>query len=176
MITDCVRFFREKLRGAKRIAVLGVGSVLRADDAAGVMISEQLSANIPPSERVLICNGETAPENFSGKILRFRPDHLLVVDAASLGEEPGTVVEINPEDVGGPEFCTHMLPLRVMMTYLQQETGTAVTLIGIQSKSITFDQAMSPEVEASVQFLGDALARVIAECAREHVDTAKGEC
>ena len=154
---------REKLRGMERLAVLGAGSVLRSDDAAGVCVVEELKARFfgEAYPNLLLCVGETAPENYSGKIMGFRPSHLLVVDAADLGKAPGTVVEIMPEDVGGPTFCSHMLPLKVMIDYLKAETGAAVTLLGIQSKSIAFDGDMCGEVEAAVGQIVAALARVI---------------
>ena len=158
-------FLKEKLRGAEKIAVLGAGSVLRSDDAAGVCVIQQMKAAFASVNHsaLLLCEGETAPENYSGSIRRFCPSHLLVVDAADLGKQPGDVAEIRPEDVGGPTFCSHMLPLRVMIDYLRQETGAEVTLLGIQSKSIAFDGEMSKEVESTVAALSSVLERVIRE-------------
>ena len=156
---------KERLRGVHKLAVLGAGSVLRADDAAGVHVVENLQATFDSVKHpnLLFCIGETAPENFSGKIRRFAPDLLVVVDAADLGLQAGTVAEIQPDAVGGPTFCSHMLPLRVMIDYLIQETGTRVTLLGIQYKSIAFDAGMTPEIRDAVERLSEALRCVIAE-------------
>ena len=162
---DVYIFLRERLKGAGRLAILGAGSTLKADDAAGVRVVEGLQGALATGRYpdLLLCVGETAPENFSGKIKRFEPTHLLVLDAADLGQAPGTVMEIRPEDVGGPTFCTHMLPLRVMIRYLAEETGASVTLLGIQYKSIAFDGEMTAEVRAGVHLLQDALRRVLEE-------------
>lgn len=163
---DCLyAYFKERLRGVQRLAVLGAGSVLRADDAAGVWVAEQLREAFEPGlhPRLLFCAGETAPENFSGKIRRFNPTHLLVADAADIGLRAGDIAEIRPEDVGGPTYCTHMLPLRVMISYLAEETGCAVTLLGIQYKTLAFDGAMSGEVRAAAAMLRDALIKIIKE-------------
>lgn len=151
--------------GAQRLAVLGAGSTLRGDDAAGMRIVEKLQAAFDALHcpELLLCPGETAPENYSGKIKQFCPTHLLVIDAADVGETPGSIVEIRPEDVGGPTFCSHMLPLRVMIRYLAQETEADVTLLGIQYKSIAFDTEMTEEMLSAVQELGGALERVIRE-------------
>ena len=158
-------FFEDKLKGASRLAIIGVGSTLRADDGAGVRIIEFLSEAFTQGQYpdLLLCAGETAPENFSGKIRRFSPTRLLALDAADLGLEPGEIAEIPLEDVGGPTFCSHMLPLRVMLNYLAAETGAEVTLIGIQHKSVEFDDEMSREVCASVRAIQDALQQFIQE-------------
>jgi len=154
-----------KLRGARRLAVLGAGSTLRADDAAGIRAVEQLQDSFAPDKypELLCCAGETAPENFSGKIRRFRPSHLLVLDAADLGLPPGAVREIPVQCVGGPTYCSHMLPLRVMIDYLAGETGCAATLLGIQYQSLAFDGGMTAPVRDSVAALCAALGCVLRE-------------
>jgi hydrogenase 3 maturation protease len=158
-------FLKERLMDAQRLAVLGAGSTLRGDDAAGMRIVEALQAEFDLKQypQLLLCPGETAPENYSGKIRQFQPTHFLVIDAADVNAPPGSIVEIRPEDVGGPTFCSHMLPLRVMIRYLSQETGTDVTLLGIQYKSIEFDTGMTDEVQAAVNELSCALRRFIRE-------------
>ncbi len=150
---------REIVDDAQRLVILGAGSVLRADDAAGMYIIEKLQGRFAPEQypELLFCPGETAPENYSGKIKAFRPTHLLVIDAADVGQEPGALVEIQPEDVGGPTFCTHMLPLRVMLDYLARQTGAKVTLLGIQYQSLAFDGEMSPPVLQAADRLFAAL-------------------
>jgi len=155
-------FLTGRLAGFERLAVLGVGSVLRADDAAGMegvrLMGEQHRLARPD---VRLYGGETAPENFSGSILRFAPTHLLIVDAADVGLLPGQFADICPEDVGGPSYCSHMLPIKIMVDYLVRETGAKVTLLGIQYRTLTFDGAMSPEVAAAVDAVCNALTRVI---------------
>ncbi len=155
-------FLAERLQGFTRLAVLGVGSVLRADDAAGMEVVRRMEASgraLPPEVRFFA--GETAPENFSGSIKRFAPSHLLIVDAADVGLYPGEFQEIDPADVGGPSFLSHMLPLKIMVDYLAAETGAQVTLLGIQYRTLTFDGPMSPEVEAAVQAVCGALEGIL---------------
>jgi hydrogenase 3 maturation protease len=158
-------FLKDRFMDARKLAVLGAGSTLRGDDAAGMRVVEELQADFDLKQypQLLFCPGETAPENYSGKIRQFCPTHFLVIDAADLSAPPGSIVEIRPEDVGGPTFCSHMLPLRVMIRYLAQETGTDVTLLGIQYKSIEFDTGMTDEVQAAVNELSAILKRVIRE-------------
>jgi len=157
-------FLRKLLGGARRIAVLGVGSTLRADDAAGMALVERLQKEFPAWENVRFYAGETAPENFSGCIRAFRPSHILVVDAADLGLAPGCLAQIDHKDVGGPTFCSHMLPLRIMLDYLADETGARIVLLGIQHQSLVFDGEITPPVQGTVDDLCGSLARVIPAC------------
>ncbi len=154
-----------RLQKVTRLAVLGAGSVLRADDAAGIRVVENLQSAFSSLQlsNLLLCIGETAPENYSGKIKAFAPSHLLLVDAANLGTKVGEIVEINPEDVGGPTFCSHMLPLRVMIDYIRSGTELDVVLLGIQSQSLAFDGEMTPEVAQAVEALSKGLCSIITE-------------
>jgi hydrogenase 3 maturation protease len=158
-------FLRDKLESMTSLAVLGVGSQLRADDAAGMMLVEKLSQAFPKGKcsSLLLCPGETAPENYSGKIRTFAPSHLLIVDAADLSKEPGAFVDIDPRDVGGPTYCSHMLPIKVMVDYVVDGMDTNVTLLGIQYKSIAFDGEMSGEVQSTVDDVFESLRDLITE-------------
>src|SRR5512138_450764 len=104
---------------ARRIAVLGVGSDLRGDDAAGVEVARRLAAILAggsprPGLHVAAFDGGAAPENLTGEVVRFAPELVVLVDAAFLGEAPG-VVEVVPEErIDGTGLSTHMLPAPVL--------------------------------------------------------------
>ncbi|MEG1662287.1 MAG: hydrogenase maturation protease, partial [Clostridiales bacterium] len=102
------------------IAVLGVGSVLCGDDAAGMEVIARLEQYDLPG-RILLCAGSTAPENFTGVIKKFAPTYLIVIDAAYMEKPPGTIAIIPAEAIDGMGFSTHMLPMSVMLNYLRQE-------------------------------------------------------
>ena len=139
---------------ARTVAILGCGSQLLGDDAAGWRIAERLSG-LGGNARAF-CGG-TAPENFTGEIKRFHPDTLLVIDAADIGRAPGTVELIPPETVTGATFSTHMLPLNVMLDYLRRETGCRIHLLGIQAASLEFGEEMTAAVNAAVDAVVSAL-------------------
>ncbi len=159
---DVYRFLSRRLKGYTRLAVLGVGSVLRSDDAAGMEVVRRLEERLSPlPPEVSLFAGETAPENLCGCIKRFHPTHLLMIDAADLGLSPGECAQIDPALVGGPTFLSHMLPLKLMTDYLIQETGAAVTLLGIQYQTLEFDGPLSPAIERAVENVCAALEKVI---------------
>lgn len=159
------QLFRTCLKDSQRLVILGVGSVLKADDAAGAEIAMQLMKKYPQSCSASLCilNGSTAPENYTGVIKNFAPDHILIVDAADTGEEPGTVSVIHPDSISNNSFSTHMLPLSFMSDYLQQETGCAVTMIGIQPADLTFGAPMTLLMRTAVLRVKKALETLLRE-------------
>lgn len=136
-----------------RTAILGVGSILRSDDGAGMYLIELLERALGERGDLLLLGGSTAPENFTGVIKDFAPDTLLVVDASQMGDEPGAVTLIPEDRISGATFSTHMLPMPVMLSYLREECGCAVHVIGIQPKSIEMGEEMCAEVRAAVEAL-----------------------
>jgi hydrogenase 3 maturation protease len=131
------------------VVVLGVGSELRSDDAAGVRVAAELARASLPGVRAL--NGGSAPENCTAEIRQLDPSHLIIVDSAHMQESPGAVRLIESADISGSSFGTHSLPLSVLADYIQREIGCRVTVIGIQPASIEFGEQMSPEVSAAVR-------------------------
>ncbi|MBF0494929.1 MAG: hydrogenase maturation peptidase HycI [Candidatus Omnitrophica bacterium] len=151
----------QKLKGAKRIAFLGVGSLLRGDDAAGMLLAEEISkSKTKRNNKIRVLFGETAPENFTGEIKKFKPTHLIIADAVDTGEKPGTIVLIEPEDAKGASFCTHSLPIKILADYLYQSTHCEIIIIGIQPKTLEFASKPTPLVKSAVKTLARLLLTI----------------
>jgi hydrogenase 3 maturation protease len=86
----------------------------------------------------------------TGEIRRLEPTHVLFVDAADLGAEPGTVRLVESTEIEGMTSSTHTLPLSVIADYLKKETACRVLFLGLQPKSLAFGGAISEEVAAAV--------------------------
>ncbi|MBF0522934.1 MAG: hydrogenase maturation peptidase HycI [Candidatus Omnitrophica bacterium] len=155
---------RTRLKNAKKIALLGVGSELRGDDAAGILIAESLQ-NIPlKTESKLqfqVFIGSTAPENLTGAIRKFGPTHLIIVDAADIGQKIGTVKLISPDETAGFSSSTHNLPMKIFAKYLTISLGCEVILIGIQPGKIHFNTLPSLEIKEAVKYVSQTIAEVI---------------
>jgi hydrogenase 3 maturation protease len=147
------------------LVVLGVGSELRGDDAAGVLVAARLgetAQEAAPRPGLHAIPGGTAPENHTGEIKALRPAGIIIVDAADMGEPPGTVRVIPLDRVGGVSFSTHTLPLNVVAEYLRMETGAAVVILGIQPLAMDFDGPVSAETEAGVALAVEGLRELAA--------------
>jgi len=148
-----------KLQSRRRIVVVGVGSALRSDDVAGIRIAERLHELAIDGVHTVI--GHTAPENVTGEIRRFAPSHVLFVDAADLGQAPGSVRVFESADIGGMTSSTHTLPLHVIADYLKKELGCRVLFLGLQPKSLEFGDVISGEVAAAIEETVAALAEAL---------------
>jgi hydrogenase 3 maturation protease len=159
-----LNILKQKLENAKRVAVLGVGSELRGDDVVGLLVAQQIEKNtkgksITPQIQVFI--GETAPENLTGEIKMFQPTHLIIIDAAELNKEPGHIEIMEPETIGGTSFCTHSLPLKVIIGYLLESFKFQAIIIGIQPKTLTFGAQPTKEVVAAAKHLADEITALL---------------
>ena len=152
MNTDIKVCLKEYIKPGKRYAVMGIGSTLRSDDGAGIYFIDQLSKAVQRDD-VLLIAGSTAPENFTGVIKNFAPSTLFIVDAAYIGLLPGEVKVIPACEVNGVSFSTHMLPLPVMLNYLESEIGCNVIFIGIQPKSTDPGFSMNDDVKKGTEQL-----------------------
>jgi hydrogenase 3 maturation protease len=137
--------------------VLGVGSPLRGDDAAGVLAAQMLEkalAESAPSAEVAVFHGYTAPENLTGEIKRFKPTHLLILDAADVGRKPGHIELIDPDVVThNASASTHALPFSVFAAYLRASFPCDVVILGIQPAGHDFGEKMSPAVAKAAEEL-----------------------
>lgn len=135
-----------------RIAILGVGNLFRCDDAAGILAARELKSKAfaADSDRLLICEAGSAPENWTGKLREFAPDIVLFIDAADVGAEAGTVQWIPTESIDGMSASTHSLPLSILAHYLSLELDCRVLFLGIQPASVDTGETVSPRVLQSV--------------------------
>jgi len=159
-VTPPQETLKQKLNNAQRVAVLGVGSELRGDDIAGLLAAQQIEKNtkgksVTPQIQIFI--GETAPENLTGEIKKFQPTHLIIIDAAELNKEPGHIEIMEPGTIGGISFCTHSLPLAVMIGYLLESFKFQAIIIGIQPKTLTFGAQPTKEVVAAAKHIAKAI-------------------
>lgn len=149
--------------GARRVVLLGVGSELCGDDAAGMLLAENVSRRLGQGSGWQILAGSTAPENFTGPIRAFKPDVFIVADAADFGAEVGHARLIDPEAMEEAGFSTHMLPFRLTLDYLKQDLGCEVFILGIQAGAMEFATPASPQLRRAVEEIGEYLAQLLSE-------------
>lgn len=134
-----------------RVAVVGVGHELDGDDVAGVAAARELATQAAALDHVLVIDAGPAPENVTGALRRFAPDLIVFVDAAHLGEAPGTVEWLPWQQTEGLSASSHTLPLHMVSRYLESELGATVALIGIQPADISQGAPVSEAVRQAVE-------------------------
>ncbi|MEN3538136.1 hydrogenase maturation protease [Microbispora sp. ZYX-F-249] len=130
--------------------VVGIGSELRGDDAAGLEVARRLRGTLPPSVAVVENGGDPAAlvEAWSGAALA------IVVDAVSSGAPPGTVhLPAEPPAPSRQPSGSHALGLADAV-----ELGRALgrlpgelVVVGIEGGDFTPGAPMTPPVLAAVR-------------------------
>jgi len=154
------KLLRNKLDKAERIALLGVGSEFRGDDVAGVLVAKSLASRIK-SRKFKVFLGQTAPENLTGEIRKFRPTHLLIVDAADIGKKAGSVTILCAKDITGAAFSTHRLPVKLIADYLSCAVSCDTIILGIHPESFMFGRMPSAKIRKVVKNISQILEEVI---------------
>jgi hydrogenase 3 maturation protease len=152
-----------KKNNPARLAILGIGNELNADDAAGVLVARRVRSELSERHGILALEAGPSPENFTGPLRRFRPDLVLLVDAAQMHEPPGAVRWIEWDAVDGMSAATHRLPPTTLASFLMSELGCQVVLLGIQPATLDFDQPVSAEVLTTVDSIALELIQVLTE-------------
>ncbi|MFX0096677.1 MAG: hydrogenase maturation peptidase HycI [Candidatus Hodarchaeota archaeon] len=148
-----------ELSGAKRIAILGVGSELRRDDGVGLEIVKRLKNNVPAPVKLIECG--TVPESFIDPVSKWNPTHILIIDSAEMGKPPGTSELIKTENITGISLSTHHMPLSILIKYLESTTGAKVVLLGIQPQDITFGEGLTTIIQKTAREIVKILKEVL---------------
>ncbi len=151
---------RNWLSDASVIVVAGIGNSIRCDDYVGVRVVEGLRGKTSQAVHLIEC--ETVPESFVDEIVSIQPSHVLLIDAAVLGLDPGTAHLYDVEEVADvPSISTHTLPLRVFSDYVGMLTGARIALLLIEPKCMDFGEVMSEEIEEAAARVENALLAVL---------------
>ncbi|MCX8170900.1 MAG: hydrogenase maturation peptidase HycI [Candidatus Bathyarchaeota archaeon] len=155
------------LEGCSKLVILGVGNVLRGDDALGPEFISRLMGKLP--KKVKLIDGGVMPENFIGHIRRFKPSHVLLIDAADFGGKPGEIRLIPPEQISSVALSTHSIPLHILAELIGRYVGAKVMLLGVEPKSLNLGEDVSPEVKKSIELGSRILLEIL-----ETIDSPKG--
>jgi len=135
--------------------VITVGNSLMGDDGAGPLLARLLASS--PLSGWEVINGKSAPENCIHLARRMKPEVAVVVDAAEMGLEPGSI-RLLSEDYIAEQFIftTHNLPLTFFLLALKEITPR-VYFVGIQPKVVAFGYPLSQEVREAVEAVYEQL-------------------
>ncbi len=127
---------------AGRVSLLCVGNELSGDDGLGAAVARGL-AGLPGAQ---VIYAHTAPENFIDEVIAYRPERVVIVDAADFGGRPGEIRLIDSKAVQAAHFSTHRAPMRLLLGRLEA-AGIGVALVGVQAAGMGLGEPMCSEVE-----------------------------
>ena len=137
----------EFLADFKKLIVLGVGNELKSDDGVGPFIIKKLLAENIENDNLLFINAETVPENFTGKIRKENPSHVIIVDACLMGCQPGEIKIVDKEDFANIGISTHSMSLSYFVKYLEKDNDFKVIFVGIEPETMDWGENPTEKVE-----------------------------
>jgi len=150
----------------KRAVVLGLGNILSRDEGLGVHCLEPLRRRLGPVPGVEILDGGVLGMDLLSLVEG--TDALLILDAVDARKPPGTVVELDGQDI--PRFSHikiswHQVTFQEVLQFAQirGRLPSLLHLIGVQPADVSPGLGMSPVVEAASPEVAEAAERVLAE-------------
>ncbi len=133
---------------------LTVGNPFRSDDGVGSYLASFLM-DLP----VRLLDAGQTPENIIDEATELKPSRVIILDAADFGGKPGEVRVISEEAIPETTLTTHMVPMNVVSRLITESTGAKIIFIGIQPKTVTLGEGLSPEVRQTADEIVDVIKR-----------------
>ena len=145
---------------AGRIAVLGLGNLMRTDDAVGMLATERLRRDFRLPPEVAIVEGGTL-----GLDLLYPLEgvtHLLALDAVETGAPPGTLLRFEDDAIRGLPIAksVHLLGFADLLDAMRL-IGSAprkIVVLGVQPEIVGWGTALSKAAAAALPRLVEAAA------------------
>ncbi len=136
-----------------KVVLVGVGNPLMGDDAAGMLVVQNLTSRLPADSWLVPVEGGPAPENSTGAIRRNMPAAVIFIDAGDFNASPGEITFVESSASEGVSAFGHALPLSVLGQYLESDLGCKSYLLIIQPERIDFDVPATPLVLDAVEVI-----------------------
>jgi hydrogenase 3 maturation protease len=133
-----------------KVVILGIGNTLRQDDGIGSILAGRIKDKVP---YVVYDSGPT-PENYLGKIIKDKPDSIVIIDAVDFGGAPGEFREMEGEDLETANiYSTHNASLSLAISYLKNNLKADIIALIIQPQMLNFVDRLTPELEKTLNKL-----------------------
>ncbi len=135
------------LSNSEKLIVLGVGNDLKCDDGVGPFIIKRLKEEDIEDENLIFINAETVPENFTGKLRKENPTHIIIVDACLMNGNPGDMQIVDKDDFSNIGISTHSMSLSYFVKYLEKDNDFKIIFVGIEPESLDYGENLTENVE-----------------------------
>lgn len=153
---------------APRIAVVGLGNLMRTDDAVGMLALDRLKLDLQMPRGVKLIEGGTLGLELIYPLHGIT--HLLAIDAIDAGAEPGTVLRFSGEGIASlpASKSVHLLGFSDLIGAMRL-TGDApeeIVVLGVQPRTIAWGTQLTQPVEQALPRLIEAALQQVSAWAR----------
>jgi hydrogenase maturation protease len=160
-----------------RMCVLGLGNLMRTDDALGMLTLQRLTADARFPESVEPLEGATLGLDLLHAL--YGVSHLLVLDAVDAGAEPGTLLRFAGDDLVSipTSKSVHLLGLSDILSALTLMNAQPVeaVLLGVQPHSTDWGTALTPAVAEGQSALIEAAITQLAQWSSNATNSMNAE-
>lgn len=139
-----------------QVVVLGVGNILLTDEGIGVRAAEYLMQHYDYPDNVAILDGGTMGMELLGHIVDI--DLLIVLDAVASSKPPGTVVQMEDDDI--PKFFAsklspHQVGIADVLAAadLTAKSPKKILLFGVVPQNLELSTELTPTVAEKLPIL-----------------------
>jgi hydrogenase maturation protease len=158
---------KEKIIPRADIKIIGFGNIFMSDDAAGIIVIEQLKSII---DNIEIIDGGTSASDLI--IQAKNSKKLVIVDAVDAGQGVGEIVKFNLKDIKefkeiAHSYSLHDFNLSQALSIIDKlKIDIELVIIGIKPKKVLFGEGLSSEVKEKIPDIVDMVLKEvsIAEC------------
>jgi len=134
---------------------------MRGDDSLGLEIIKRLKNKVSKNIKLIECG--SVPENYTSKIKRFNPTHVLIIDAIHANIEPGAVYITALENIDESFTLTHTLSLCFLSKYLEKTLNVKTLLLGVQVEDLSLGSGLSNKIRKTINDVSDILMEIFNE-------------
>ena len=138
----------------EKLIVLGIGNEVKSDDGVGSAIIKKLKEENIENKNLLFIDSKTVPENFTGKIRKEKPSHLIIVDACLMDLKPGDMKLVNRYHFADIGISSHSMSLSFFVKFLEKDSDIKIVFVGIEPQTMEMGDKLSQNVEkAACEFI-----------------------
>lgn len=142
------------LNDNEKLIILGVGNELKSDDGVGPFIIKRSTDEVVQNEALIFIDAQTVPENFTGKIRKENPTHVIIVDACLMDKKPGEMQIVDKYNFANIGISTHSMSLSYFVKYLEKDTDFKIIFVGIEPETMDWGDEPTSEVKkAAFKFI-----------------------
>jgi hydrogenase 3 maturation protease len=140
-----------------KVVIVCVGNIERGDDSFGPCLAGKIKDKTPYE----VIDAGTTPENWTGAIIRSKPDTIIIVDAVDFDGEVGEIRLFLGEELRSGRISTHDISLKLLIGYLKESTRADIYVLGIKPGSNKLEEGLTPSVKASLNNLAKILISTV---------------
>ncbi|HML04384.1 MAG TPA: hydrogenase maturation peptidase HycI [Methanobacterium sp.] len=152
---------KDFLKTYDKLVILGIGNEIKGDDALGPNVVLKLNELFKENDNVIVFDGGTVPENYTGLIRKEKPSHIILVDAVEMKKDPGYIRVVQKDEIANYNISTHAMPVSFLIKFMETTIGAEIILVGVQPKSMELAEEISKEVEKSIEIVVKTLLEVL---------------